>query len=373
MDSIGNLQLTKVLVHILDWASNCFCIVKDIENCFFLRFAHSSVSPCRRRAATASQFALSLHGQNHDHLGSRGGLWGLGGAGQCRGVYTRSSGPNNNRWHPFLTSYSYLPSLWVLTARVPPWCSPSLPPPASVSSLPNTTASGIAVRDGEDVQSTTLCWDMPDLSSPSYHSRQNSSLTAPSPTHLTASREAGGGHAVNPGTLPAFLLLFFFKKKAFTFQTPTRFFHLLPSFPSLKQYPFLASSLVFPRSQQLPLCQNGAKFNTSVDGAQEVAHCLLLFIYLFIYFNVPQITQACPPVHAEVSHLPMTPREGWLARLCSFCTTFTLLWTPRSHLPWGPREITGSSSGETSDSLWQREIWLRPEAGANVSHPFTFA
>lgn len=40
-----------------------------------------------------------------------------------------------------------------------------------------------------------------------------------------------------------------------------------------------------------------------------------IIIYLFIYLNVPQFTQACPPVHAEVSHLLTTPREGWLAGL----------------------------------------------------------
>lgn len=157
MDSTGNLRLTKVLVHFLDWSSNCFCIFsKRYQKLLLFEVCHSSVSPCRRRAATTSQFAFSLHGQNHDHLGSRGGLWGLGGAGQCRRVYTRSSGPNNNNHkQQSISHFLLLPSFSVSVDSSGSPLVFSLPPSTSVSSLPNTAASGIAVRDGEDAQSVT--------------------------------------------------------------------------------------------------------------------------------------------------------------------------------------------------------------------------
>lgn len=41
-----------------------------------------SVSPCRRHAATAPQSAVCLHGQDHDTVGSRGGIRSVGGEGE---------------------------------------------------------------------------------------------------------------------------------------------------------------------------------------------------------------------------------------------------------------------------------------------------
>lgn len=88
MDSTGNPQLAKVL--------QCGSYIQN-EIKYFRVLISLPVSPCRRRAATASQSALSLHGQNHDHLGSWGGVWCVGGAGQCPGEYTCSTGAHSNR------------------------------------------------------------------------------------------------------------------------------------------------------------------------------------------------------------------------------------------------------------------------------------
>lgn len=116
------------------------------------------------------------------------------------------------------------------------------------------------------------------LSSPSYHSGQNSSLTAPSPTHLTANREAGGGHAVNPGTLPAFLLL---KKKVFHFSDTHQIFS--PVFHLLSSIPFLPPPSCFLAPNSCHCARMG--LNLTQMWMVHKKQLIAFYYYLFIYFS----------------------------------------------------------------------------------------
>lgn len=73
---------------------------------------------------------------------------------------------------------------------------------------------------------------------------------------------------------------------------------------------------MFPRSQQLPLYQNGAKFNTNVDGAQEAAHCFLL---LFIYFSkCPSNRSSLSPISCRNVSSPYDTSRGLISKTLLF-------------------------------------------------------
>lgn len=102
---------------------------------YIMYMLNVSVSPCRRRDATASRSALSLHGQNHDRLGSRGGVWGLGGAGQCRGgVHTQYRSKQQSQTP--ISHFSLLPSFSV---SVDSSGSPLVSPPPHIIPLLSPT------------------------------------------------------------------------------------------------------------------------------------------------------------------------------------------------------------------------------------------
>lgn len=154
---------------------------------------------------------------------------------------------------------------------------------------------------------TTVSLDKPRLSSPIFpsitHSHRTPSFTAPFPntsdgteTCRSASvllssyyfcpsviccclsaRTPALCHFLSSSSFPPLL--------AFLFSTALS----SPSLTSsLSSSPFCPLHLVSLSSQQLLLCQNGAKFNTSVDGKKKALLCpsapQLLF-YLFISYN----------------------------------------------------------------------------------------
>ena len=172
---------------------------------------------------------------------------------------------------------------------------------------------------------TTVSLDKQRLSSPISpsitHPRWTPSFTAHSPTHPTGDGEAGGRPACSAFFL---IIIFFFYSLSFHFPPHSRLLsfsvpHLLLFPPplaslslplSLSHYLSLLPCFLFPlhlgslSSQQLLLCQNEAKFNTSVDGEEKAVLCpsapqLFSFFssFFFFFFNefssglgVPQIT-----------------------------------------------------------------------------------
>lgn len=195
---------------------------------------------------------------------------------------------------------------------------------SSLSTLPNTEVSGMQVRDGdEEAESPADHCEfrqakdvLPHL--PLYHSLTrnpvfNSSIPNTSDSGRRDCQRTCHSHCCSPHfyffiitifNCFIFFLLYqpFFCLPGLLFSIPPLFLHFLaPSlFWSHSHYlsfafPSFPSSLISLSSQQLLLCQNGAKFNTSVDGEEKAAPCHLPHSLVFkIKFSgglgVPQIT-----------------------------------------------------------------------------------
>lgn len=142
---------------------------------------------------------------------------------------------------------------------------------------------------------TTVSLDKPRLSSPIFpsitHSHWTPFFTAHSPTHPTRWR---GQFNTWHRLCTTFLLIIIFAcmvSIAFmlhSFSVLLLFFWCLLSSVSLKSSPsfsFAPLHLIPLSSQQLLLCQNGAKFNTSVDGKEKavLAHLPHSFFFFAKY------------------------------------------------------------------------------------------
>lgn len=183
---------------------------------------------------------------------------------------------------PRFPPFFLLPCFSVLTAQVFPWSSP-FPPTVSLLSPQHRGFHNSGGRWWRCAEPDTTQFRRAGLVLPLLSltlnllfnsSLPNTSDSQPSGWRRTCRRPRSPPSAFSG---VSFIYHFLCHPPDFVFLTCLTFFP-----PRLSLHLFLTSSLMFPHSQQLPLCHNGAKFNTSLDGAQG-AHCPSVFLFVFFF------------------------------------------------------------------------------------------